>query len=70
MPTLLHVSDLHRTSGPRLGNDELLAAIASDATRWSREGIPSPDLIVVSGDLIQGASSSAPDPDPDIFSDT
>ena len=66
MPTLLHVSDLHRTSGPRFGNDELFAAIASDATRWSREGIPSPDLIVVSGDLIQGASIAAPDTDSEI----
>ena len=66
MPTLLHISDLHRTSGPRFGNDELLAAIASDAERWSREGISSPDLIVVSGDLIQGASVNSPDPDSEI----
>ena len=63
MPTLLHISDLHRTSGPRLSNDELLAAIASDATRWSGEGIPSPDLVVVSGDLVQGVSTCTPDPD-------
>ena len=66
MPTLLHISDLHRTSGPRFGNDELLAAIASDATRWSQEGIPNPDLIVVSGDVIQGASATDPDPDSEI----
>lgn len=66
MPTLLHISDLHRTSEPRLKNDELFAAIASDATRWESEGIPSPDLIVVSGDLIQGASIDAPDPDSEI----
>ena len=66
MPTLLHISDLHRTSGPRFGNDDLFAAIASDATRWNREGIPNPDLIVVSGDLIQGASVTAPDPDSEI----
>lgn len=63
MPTLLHISDLHRTSLPRLSNDELLAAIASDAKRWRREGIPSPDLVVVSGDLVQGVSINTPDPD-------
>ena len=66
MPTLLHISDLHRTSGPRLSNDDLLAAIASDATRWSGEGIPSPDLVVVSGDLVQGVSIGTPDPDSEI----
>ena len=66
MPTLLHISDLHRTSEPRLKNDELLAAISSDATRWKLEGIPQPDLIVVTGDLIQGVNLGAADPDSNI----
>ena len=66
MPTLLHISDLHRTSGPRLNNDELLVAITNDAMRWEQEGIPSPDLIVVSGDLIQGTRADTADPDPEI----
>ena len=55
MPTLLHISDLHRTADPHLTNDELLSAIISDSRRWDEEGIPSPDVIVVSGDLVQGA---------------
>ena len=55
MAVLLHISDLHRTSSPRLDNDQLFAALASDAARWDAEGIPWPDLVVVSGDLIQGA---------------
>ena len=63
MPTLLHISDLHRTSGPRLSNAELLSAMVSDATRWISEGIPRPELIVVSGDLIQGAGLDSIDPD-------
>lgn len=63
MPTLLHISDLHRTSLPRLSNDDLLAAIISDSERWRLEEIPSPELIVVSGDLIQGASLGAPNAD-------
>ena len=66
MPTLLHISDLHRTSEPRLSNDELLAAIVSDVTRWDLEGIPRPELIVVSGDLIQGAGLDVPDPDTEV----
>ena len=66
MPTLLHISDLHRTSGPRLKNDELLMAITNDAMRWEQEGIPYPDLVVVSGDLIQGTKADTADPDPEI----
>ena len=56
MPTLLHISDLHRTADPHLSNDEILSAIESDSRRWQAEGIPSPDAIVVSGDLVQGAN--------------
>ena len=63
MPTILHISDLHRTSDPRLNNDELLAAIFSDATRWEGEGIPWPDLIVVSGDVVQGVPADTQEPD-------
>ena len=66
MPTILHISDLHRTSDPRLNNDELLAAILSDATRWEADGIPWPDLIVVSGDVIQGVPAEAQEPDLEI----
>ena len=68
MPTLLHISDLHRTSAPRLENEELLAAILSDASRWEQEGIPRPDLIVVSGDLVQGAPIDHPNFDSEITS--
>ena len=49
-----------------MDNDVLLAAIFSDATRWMLEGIPWPDLIVVSGDLIQGVGHDASDPDSEI----
>ena len=63
MLSLLHISDLHRTSGPRVRNAELLAAIASDSQRWTLEGIRRPDLIVVSGDIVQGAGADDPDSD-------
>jgi len=68
VPTLLHISDLHRTTAPRLGNDELLTAIFSDAKRWEQEGIPRPDLIIVSGDLVQGAPIGHPDSDSEVAS--
>lgn len=68
MPTLLHISDLHRTSTPRLDNNELLSAILSDARRWEQEDIPHPDLIVVSGDLIQGTGMDRADADTEIES--
>lgn len=66
MPALLHISDLHRTAGPRVGNDELLTAMSSDAARWELDGIRRPDLIIVSGDLIQGVSAGGPSPGDEI----
>lgn len=66
MPTLLHISDLHRTSDPSLNNDDLLSAVLSDAKRWQQEEIAWPDLIVVSGDLIQGTSADTADADGEI----
>ena len=41
-------------------------AITNDAMRWEQEDIPCPDLIVVSGDLIQGTRADTADPDPEI----
>ncbi len=49
-----------------MGNEDLFGAIVSDAARWERERIPRPDLVVVSGDLIQGAGIDARDPDSEI----
>ena len=68
MPTLLHISDIHRTSDPHLSNDDLLSAIFSDSERWKAEGIPWPDLIVVSGDLIQGIKTDAYEPNTQVWS--
>jgi len=66
VPTLLHVSDIHRTTGPRLRNETLLAAMASDSRRWESDGIPPPDVIVVSGDLIHGADPHTENADSEI----
>ncbi len=56
MYTILHISDLHRTRGSSISNDELLSSLVADFERSARE-VPSvsrPDAIVVSGDLVEG----------------
>jgi 3',5'-cyclic AMP phosphodiesterase CpdA len=55
--TLLHISDLHRAKDDPIGNHELLSTLLADRDRFigERPAISSPDAIVVSGDLIQGA---------------
>ena len=40
--------------------------MASDAKRWESDGIPRPDVIVVSGDLIQGSDSETANADSEI----
>lgn len=47
-------------------NDELLTAMSSDAARWELDGIRRPDLIIVSGDLIQGVSAGGQSTDDEI----
>ena len=68
MITILHLSDLHRTSHPRMDNDELMSSIRSDTKRWRKEGISKPDLIVVSGDIVQGADVSDADSESELQS--
>ena len=53
----LHISDLHRDSANPLRNPILLESLKRDRDRYTSEESPCirpPDLIVVSGDLIQG----------------
>lgn len=57
MYSILHISDLHRSSHDPIANDTLVAALLADRDRYATETpeIPSPDAIVVSGDLVHGA---------------
>ena len=57
MFTILHISDLHRSRDEPVDNDSLVAALLADRDRYIGETpiVPSPDAIIVSGDLIQGA---------------
>ena len=55
----LHISDLHRDSTNPLRNSILLESLKRDRDRYTSDESPCirpPDLIVVSGDLIQGVN--------------
>ena len=56
MYVILHISDLHRTGGDRISNQELVSSLVADFTRSSRESprLEPPNAIVVSGDLVEG----------------
>jgi hypothetical protein len=63
--SLLHISDLHRDPDNPIGNAALLNSLGNDLRRYTTQAptIRSPDLIVVSGDVVQGVRLDAPDPD-------
>ena len=58
MFSILHISDLHRSSHDTITNDTLVASLLADRDHYVTETpqIPSPSAIVVSGDLIHGAA--------------
>lgn len=58
MFSILHISDLHRSPHDPITNDTLVAALLADRDRYVMEtpAIPYPNAIVVSGDLVHGAS--------------
>jgi Calcineurin-like phosphoesterase len=55
--SLLHISDLHRSTTEPLHNDALLGALLADRNRYllGTPATPNPTAIVVSGDLVHGA---------------
>jgi hypothetical protein len=53
MPTLIHLSDLHRSKADPLDNDTLLASLLNDIDRVALNH-DQPEALLVSGDLIQG----------------
>ena len=56
MYVILHISDLHRTGGDRISNQELVSSLVADFVRSSMESprLERPNAIVVSGDLVEG----------------
>ena len=54
--SIMHISDLHRSPDDPISNEELVSALLHDRDRYVQEdpAIPAPQVIVVSGDLIEG----------------
>lgn len=56
--SILHISDLHRSKGCEISNIALLSSLIKDKDRYSITETPkiqSPDIIIVSGDVIRGS---------------
>jgi predicted MPP superfamily phosphohydrolase len=56
--SILHISDLHRSPENKITNSALLSSLVTDNDKYTSEEprlIKSPDLIIVSGDLIRGS---------------
>lgn len=62
--TLMHISDLHRDPTQGIRNGPLLRSLVNDRNRYmtGTPPIPSPSLIVVSGDVIYGVPATHPTP--------
>jgi predicted MPP superfamily phosphohydrolase len=63
MPTILHLSDLHRDSGTLLTTNSLLESLRKDCDRYTAEGLSAPDIAIVSGDIAYGVPSDSVDSD-------
>lgn len=65
--SILHISDLHRDSDNPISNIALLNSLKNDRDKYTTgkkpEMLRPPDLIIVSGDIIQGIKPDDPDPD-------
>ncbi|MCX6543492.1 MAG: metallophosphoesterase [Acidobacteria bacterium] len=64
--SVLHISDLHRDPANPIRNDVLLESLENDRRRYAVEETPMarpPDLVIVSGDIIQGITPDARDPE-------
>ena len=56
--SVLHISDLHRSKGAEITNAALLASLVKDNDKYTvheKPQIKSPDIIIVSGDVIRGS---------------
>ena len=61
---VLHISDLHRDPNNPISNSALFDSLENDHRHYTTEQTPairSPDIVIVSGDIIQGVKHDAPD---------
>jgi len=63
--SILHISDLHRDHENPITNEGLLVSLIQDLESAATEDppIPTPQIVIVSGDIVQGASLDTPNPD-------
>lgn len=64
--SILHISDLHRDPTNPIGNQVLLDSLERDRDRYTAFEHPiirPPDLIIVSGDIVQGVKHDEPNPE-------
>lgn len=54
--SIMHISDTHRISGANITNAELKSSLISDCNKFNSDtiNIKRPDIIILSGDVIQG----------------
>lgn len=66
--SILHISDLHRDSRNPIRNEPLLGSLESDRLRYMAgdAAIRTPDIIVVSGDLIHGIKTNSATPEDEL----
>lgn len=55
----MHISDLHRSPKDPISNATLIQSLLADKENYATYGVKAPNAIVVSGDLIWGASIGA-----------
>ena len=56
MFSIMHISDLHRSPSDPISNVTLIESLLADSEKHHHHGIPRPDAVVVSGDIIWGAN--------------
>ena len=64
--SILHISDLHRDPDNPIQNDALLDSLENDRRRYTNSEptrIRAPDLVLVSGDVVQGVRHDSVDPE-------
>lgn len=63
--SIMHISDLHRDPKNPISNEALLNSLIQDIDNSAAEDppIPHPQIIIVSGDIIQGTGKDAEKPD-------
>ena len=64
--SILHISDLHRDPQNPISNRVLIDSLEKDRDRYTSPGKPTihaPNLIIISGDIVQGVKHGEPNPE-------